>query len=114
MTFSRKPNPIQVQGRSEAEIKAADEKKHKEQEEKKLEKTAAPVQKKYYDIRLEALVPCTITYRILADDEHDALAQMNKRPPTGVRPNIPQKRDIKATVYDAGSSIIRFAKSFRF
>jgi len=109
MPFS-KFNQIQVQGRSTEEIKVADEKKRKEEEAKKQ----LPKEKKYYDIRLEALVPCTITYRIFADDEHDALAQMSKKSPSGVRPNVAKKRDIKAVVYDAGSSIVRFAKTFRF
>lgn len=106
-------NPIQVQGRTPAEIKAAIEEKKKKEEKDKKKKVALP-QKKFYDIKLDAMVPCTITYRILADDEHDALTQMSKKHPTAVKPNINLKRDIKATVYDAGSSIIRFAKTFRF
>ena len=104
-------NPVQVQGRSIEEIKTAKEKKRKEEEEKK--KKPVIKQKQYYDIKLEAMVPCTITYRILADDEHDALNQMNKKSPTGVKPNVIRKQDIKATVYNAGSNIIRLAKAFR-
>lgn len=69
--------------------------------------------KKYYDVKLEALVPCTITYRVFADNEQDAVTQINKKDPISVRPNIRHKRDIKAVVYDAGSSLIRFAKTFR-
>ena len=105
-------NPIQIKGRTPEEIRASDEKKRKEEEEKK-KKIVLP-QKKYYDVKLEALVPCTITYRVYADDEHDALTQIGKKAPTNVKPNVNLKRDIKATVYDAGSSIIRFAKTFRF
>jgi hypothetical protein len=108
------PYPIQVQGRSTEEIKAAEDRKRKEQEEKKLQKVAAPKQKKYYDIRLDALVPCTITYRVYADDEHDALNELKKKAPSSVKPNISQKRDIKAMIYDAGSSILRLTKTFRF
>jgi hypothetical protein len=70
-------------------------------------------EKKYFDVRLECTVPCLITYRIYADDEDDALAQINKKPPTSVKPNINLKRAVKATVYDAGSSIIRLVKAFR-
>lgn len=70
-------------------------------------------QKKYYDIKLEANVPCLITYRIYADDEHDALTQIGKKAPTSVKPNISQKRDIKALIYEAGSSILKLTKTFR-
>ena len=104
-------NEIQVKGRSPEEIKASEEKKRKEEEEKK--KKPVVKQKKYYDIKLEATVPCMITYRVLADDEQDAIAQMKWKAPTGVRPDVSRKRDIKATVYDSGSAIIRFAKTFR-
>ncbi len=75
-------------------------------------KTAAPKQKKYFDVRIEALVPCQITYRVYAFDEDEALRETKKRPPTKVQPNINQKRDLKATIYDAGSLIIK--KVFRF
>lgn len=101
---------VQIQGRSPEEIKAA-EKKKREEEEKKSKPLP---QKKYYDIRLEALVPCTLTYRVFAYDEHSALEEIARKTPANVKPNVSLKRDIKATVYDAGTSIIRFAKSFRF
>lgn len=106
-----KHNPVQIQGRSPEEIKAAETKKRKEASDKKA---PPPVkQKKYYDIKLEATVPCLITYRILADDEQDALNQMKTKAPDSVRPNVSKKKDIKATVHDAGSSILRFTKTFR-
>lgn len=78
-----------------------------------MNKKDTPKQKQYFEIKLEALVPTILIYRIYADDEQDAIAQMNKKSPMSVRPNIIQKRDIKATVYDAGSSMIKFIKSFR-
>lgn len=106
------PNEVQVKGRSPEEIKAAEEKKKKEEEEKKKKPQPKPAPK-YYDIKLECMVPAIITYRVLAENEQEALTQIDKRTPTGVRPDISRKRNIKATVYDAGSSIIRFAKSFR-
>ena len=63
---------------------------------------------------METLCPCLITYRVYAEDEHDAIIQIKGKQPTNVRPNVALKRDIKATVYDAGSSFIRLVKSFRF
>lgn len=102
---------VQVKGRSPEEIKASEEKKRKEEEEKK--KKPVIKQKKHYDVFLEAMVPCTIKYRVLADDEHDAIIQMKNRAPESVKPQVVKKRDIKAIVYDSGSSIIRLAKVFR-
>jgi hypothetical protein len=108
------PHEVQVRGRTPEEIRAAEEKKKKEDAEAKDKKKAAPKKEpKYYDIKLECMVPCLVSYRVLAEDENDAIAQIEKRAPTGIKPNISKKRNIKATVYDAGSSIIRFAKSFR-
>jgi|ERR1700722_11149863 len=106
------PNQIQVKGRSPEEIMAAEKKKADEEKEAGKKK---PIKQepKHFDIKLECMVPCTVTYRILAMDEHDALIQMDKRPPTGVKPNLSKKKNIKATIYDSGSSIIRFMKSFR-
>ena len=105
-------HPVQVQGRSPSEIKASEEKKRKEEEDKKIKKIAAPKQKQYYDVRLEVTVPAVITYRVYAEDESDALVQINKKTPSGVKPNISQKRNIKATVFQTGSSIIRLIKRF--
>jgi hypothetical protein len=104
-------NQVQVQGRSSEEIKAAENKKR---EEEKLKKTAIPIkQKKYFDVKLTANVPCLITYRVLADDENAAINQIGKIDPISVKPTISQKRDIKALVYDAGSSLLKLTKIFR-
>lgn len=102
--------PIQVQGREPSEIKLAEEKRKQEEKYKK----PTPVKiKKYYDVKLDALVPCTITYRISAYDEHEALTLLPKAIPTHVKHNLFQKRNIKAIINDAGSSIIRLIKNFR-
>lgn len=71
-----------------------------------------PKQKNYFDIKVEALCPCIITYRIYADDENDALNQIDKKAPISIKPNISQKRNIKATVYNSGSSLIKLIKNY--
>ena len=98
------PSRIQIQGREPVEIAAAEKKK------KPLPPTK---EKKWFDIRLECMVPCTVQYRIFADDEQDALQQMDKKTPSSIKPNIFRKKNIKATIYDAGSSLIKYMKSFR-
>lgn len=113
MNKLRKHHPIQVQGRSPDEIRMAEEKKRKEDEEKKLNKTAAPKQRKHFDVVVEAMVLTTITYRVSAYDENDALIQINKIAPINIRPNVSKRKDIKAIVKEAGSSIIKLMKVFR-
>lgn len=104
---------IQIQGRDPEEIKATEERKRREQEDKKLNKIAQPKQKKYYTVNVECITPCIITYRIYAEDENDAINQVNKAHPINIKPNINLKKLIKATVYDSGSSLIRLIKNFR-
>jgi len=70
-------------------------------------------QKSYYDVKVECLIPTLLTYRIYADDENDALEQIAKKPPTQMKPNLLLKKIIKATVYIAGSSMVKLTKSFR-
>jgi hypothetical protein len=71
-----------------------------------------PKQKKYYDVKVEALTTTHITYRVLAYDEQDALEQIKKKAPTSVRPVVSLKNIIKASVYESGSSILRLIKRY--
>jgi hypothetical protein len=75
-------------------------------------KTEKPKQKTYWDVKVETICPVLITYRVYAEDEDTALQEIKRRPPTSIRPNIAQKRDIKATIYNAGSLLIK--KVFKF
>jgi hypothetical protein len=88
----------------EAEAKA---KKKKEAE----AKAKLPPPKKYYDVKVECMLPATLTYRVLAEDAVKAAELIKGMSPTGVRHKIIGKKDIKLTVYDSGSSIIRWVKN---
>jgi hypothetical protein len=72
-----------------------------------------PKQKSYYDIKVEALVPTTLIYKVLAEDERDALNQIANKAPNGMKPNLLMKRVIKATIYIAGTTMIKLVKHFR-
>lgn len=72
-----------------------------------------PKQKKYYTVKLEALVPCNLVYRVYAFDENEALLQIDKASPIEVKPMIGRKRNIKALIYEAGSLILKLQKIFR-
>jgi len=68
-----------------------------------------------FDVKVEVLVPATITYRVSAIDEHDALKQieMNKGTIRHNQQNIARKIKLKATVYPAFSSLIKLSKTYR-
>ncbi len=68
--------------------------------------------KKYFDIKIECNMPATITYRIFAEDAEEALDMIKNQAPTNVKYNIFKRTNIKATIYDAGTSLIRFVKRF--
>lgn len=70
------------------------------------------VELKYYDVKLEVKLPATITYRILAESPEKAFELSKRATPTGVKYNIAHKLDIKAIVYDSGTTMIRFIKNF--
>jgi hypothetical protein len=70
-----------------------------------------PKQKSYYDVKVECLLPATLTYRVLADDAYQAAELIKGKSPISVKHRLVGKKDIKLTVYDAGSSMIRFIKS---
>lgn len=67
---------------------------------------------KYYDVKLEATVPAVLTYRILADSPEQALELSERASPVGTKYTLARKRKIKATVYDAGTLMMRVVKNF--
>lgn len=70
-------------------------------------------EKKWYDVKLEVLMPATVVYRVLAENEESALDEIKVSTiPTSVKYQLLKKKNIKATIYDAGSSMIRYIKNF--
>ena len=76
----------------------------------KIEKTL-----KQYDIKIDYLVPTTVTYKVTAENEHEALKQVDKIPASRshVKHNLQRKIKLKAKVFQAGTSIVRFTKTYR-
>lgn len=79
--------------------------------EKNLNIVKTAEEKKYFDVKLECLLPATVTYRVLAKDAEEAARLIKNMNPTGVHHKLAGKKDIKLTVYDVGSSLIRFIKN---
>lgn len=68
--------------------------------------------KKYYDVKVEVMLPATITYRVYAQDEQEAITLIKNANPQNVKYRLNGKKELKLAVYDAGSTMIRFVKSF--
>lgn len=72
-----------------------------------------PPQKEYYTVKVETLVPATVTYRVYAESPELAIDMVKRG---GVQFSQPpqfiwgQMKRLKATVYNAGTVLIRLAK----
>ena len=69
-------------------------------------------EKKYFNVKLEAKVPCIVTYRVYASSPEEAIEEMKRASPEHIKHLLHLKRDEKATVYEAGSSIIQLIKKW--
>lgn len=77
----------------------------------KIDKKELPKPLYYYDIKVECLLPATLTYRILAEDPQQAMLKMKGMSPISVKHRLIGRKELKLIIYDAGSSMIRFIKS---
>ena len=76
-----------------------------------LEKKAAkPKDKSYFDVKIECLLPATLTYRILAEDAHQALELIKGKSPNSVQHKLHGRKELVAKVYGAGSSMMMHMK----
>ena len=69
-----------------------------------------PKPKKYFDVKVECMLPAILTYRILAEDAEEAASLIKGKQPNGVHHKLIGRKEIKLTVYDSGSSMIKFIR----
>ena len=69
-----------------------------------------PIEKRYYDVKVDCLLPATLTYRVLAENPEEALRLTKNMSPVGVKHKLAGRRELEAKVYDMGSSMIRLVK----
>lgn len=67
-------------------------------------KTAQP---QYYTVKIETMVPATLTFKVLAESPEDAATKARKASPSNVQYRLGGRKDLKATIYDFGSSMIK-------
>lgn len=70
-----------------------------------------PKPKYYYDVKVECLLPATITYRVLAEDPQEAMSKIKGLSPTSVKHRLIGRKELKMMIYDAGTSMIRLIKN---
>jgi hypothetical protein len=95
--------------KAEAEAKAAAEKKKKDEEEKK-KKAKEPKLKFYFDVKVEVMLPATLTYKVLAEDAQQAVNLIKGMQPHSVNHKLIGRKELRLKVYDTGGSMIRFIK----
>ncbi len=78
---------------------------------KEAKKQEGPKPKFYYDVKVECMLPATLTYQVLAEDPVQAVELIRGRSPNGVKHQLVGRKELRLKVYDAGGCIIKFMKN---
>jgi hypothetical protein len=74
------------------------------------------IKKEYYDVVVDCTLPAVVKYRILAESPEQAIEEFDKNKkfysPTFVKYNVSLQKKIKASVYEASCSVIKFIKKY--
>jgi hypothetical protein len=76
----------------------------------KKPKIAAPRPKFYYDVKVECMLPATLTYRVLAETPQQAADLVKDKSPNSVQHKLIGRKEMVMRVYDASGCVIRFMK----
>lgn len=68
--------------------------------------------KVYFDVKVECMLPATLTYRVLAEDAEQAATMIKNLSPNHIKHKLMGRKEIKLSVYDSGTTLIRFIKNF--
>jgi len=79
--------------------------------EAKVAKSPLIKAKLYYDVKVECMLPATVTFRILAEDAEQAAGLIRGASPIAVKHRLLGRKDHKITVCEAGSSMIKWVKN---
>jgi hypothetical protein len=114
------PTKKWMRGKTSMEIKAIEvESKKTGKEPSEVIKTAEwkkhlpppPKPKYHFDVKIETMLPATLTWRVLAETPEQAAEMIKGLQPTGVKHRLIGRKDLKLLVYNAGSSLIKFVKN---
>lgn len=98
----------EAQEAEQQRLKVLAENKHKEELKKKA---ALPPPRYYYDVRVECMLPATLIYRVHAETPEKASEMIRSLTPNSVKHKLIGRKEIKLSVSDAGSNMIRFVKN---
>lgn len=101
----------QAEAAEKAAAEAAAKAKKEKEEQLKKEAAAKIKPKHYYDVKVECMLPATLTYKVLAEDANQAADLIKNMQPTSVRHKLIGRKEIKLSVYDSGSTMIRYIKN---
>jgi hypothetical protein len=76
----------------------------------KKPKIAASKPKFYYDVKIECMLPATLTYRVLAETPQQAADLVKGKSPNSVQHKLIGRKEMVMRVYDASGCVIRFMK----
>ncbi len=78
-----------------------------------MDKTKEEPKLEYYTIEVEAMIPATLKYKILAKSAEEAFAGLSKafslQPP---KLNLTGMKRLSARVYNYGTKILKYSKKF--
>jgi hypothetical protein len=82
------------------------------QAKKPLAHTKSPPikEKHYYDVKVECMIPATLTFRVLAETPEEAAELIKGASPRSVQHRLVGRKDSKLSVYDAGTTMLRWMK----
>ena len=69
-----------------------------------------PPPKFYYDVKIECMLPATLTYRVLAENPQQAADMIKGMNPNSVNHKLIGRKELMLRVYDASGCVIRFMK----
>lgn len=75
-------------------------------------KKEKPKPKHYYDVKVECMIPATLTYKILAEDEHQAVTLIKGKTPIAVNHKLIGRKEKVLRVYQSGCSVIKLMLNF--
>lgn len=75
------------------------------------ERPTSPPIKKYYKVLVETTLPATVCFRVLAESPEKAIELIKNQNPIEVKHKLIGRKDRKITVYDWGTTIIRFFRN---
>ena len=91
--------------------KDLDKKKLTKKELAKKELVEKELAKKWYDVKIEALIPATLIYRVQSTSPEETAELIKNIKPIHVSYKLNGRRELKLVVCESGSSIIKYFKN---